>query len=156
MNKGHIDKSRDDSILGKVLGHILPNRTKRLIFVSSFIAHIQNCETTDKNLITKLNTLLHLCGSDNALVFPMQLHDKIWKNANIEQLFQEKGFETSTDLALLTVNKPKTMSKKIRTLSEDIIKVMPAWLRYSSNSQMRQDLITLLLNIGVITQTTAK
>lgn len=153
MNRGQIDQTHTDTILGKVLGRILPNRTKRLIFVGSLIAHIQNCNTADKALISKLNTLLHLCGDENALMLPMQLHQKIWRNVNIDQLFEDKGFQVNDDNGLLAINQSKYTSKKIRTLSEDIIKIMPNWLKYSSNNRMRQDLITLLFNIGDITQT---
>src|SRR5690606_9982904 len=94
MNTEHPSKQRKPKMVGKLLTKVLfklPNRTKRLIFVSSFLAHIQNCNSTDKAIISKLNTLLHLSSDDKALVWPMQLHEKIWGDIKIEKILHDKG-----------------------------------------------------------------
>lgn len=150
MNKG--SEQRKPKMVGKLLGKVLPNRTKRLIFVSSFLAHIQNCNSTDKSIISKLNTLLHLSGDDKALVLPMQLHERIWGDINIEKILHDKGIEVSNIDKIIHV---QFMSKKIRTLSEDIVKVMPEWLKYDSNTRMKTDLVKLFNNIGDILQPNA-
>lgn len=149
MSKGTEKSDNKPTITGRFLGKILPNRTKRLIFVSSFIAHIQVCEHADRNLIAKINRLLHLSDDDFALFLPMQYHEKIWSKLNVEQLLHDKGFAISNFNQIAEI---EYMSPKVRTLCEDIIKLMPEWLKYASNTQMRSDLIKLFKNIGDLVQ----
>lgn len=155
MNTEYPSKQRKPKMVGKLLTKVLfklPNRTKRLIFVSSFLAHIQNCNSTDKAIISKLNTLLHLSSDDKALVWPMQLHEKIWGDIKIEKILHDKGIEISDIDKIAHV---QFMSRKVRLLSEDIVKAMPEWLKYDSNTRMRGDIMKLFNNLGDILQPAA-
>ena len=154
MNKGtessnNLPLKRGRRVGRYLLDKVLPDRTKRLIFFSSFLAHIQICDYSDKSLINRLNLLLNLSKDDSALVFPMHLHNQIWSKLHIDKILEEKGIDI-TDVN--QISKIEFMSPKVRTLSEDIIKVMPDWLRYDSNTRMRSDLIKLFKNIGDLIQ----
>lgn len=150
MNKGPNTSDNPQTLSGRILEKILPDRTKRLIFVSSFLAHIQICDSSDRNLISKLNLLLDLSADDNALVLPMQWHERIWSDVHVDKILHDKGIEISNINQILEI---EFMSPKVRTLSEDIIKAMPKWLKYDSNTRMRSDLIKLFRNIGDLLQT---
>lgn len=152
MNKGTLT-TKIMEILGEkvpsILGKVLSKRTKRIIFVSSFIAHIQNCQSSNKTLLSKLNTLMELSSDDNALDLPMRFHNRIWANAQIDEIFREKN------LQLLSINEIVHMefsSPQIRTMSEQIVKTTPDWLKYDSNTKMRADLIKLFKHLGDLLQ----
>lgn len=132
-----------------VLGKVLPKRAKRMIFVSSFIAHIQNCRPSDKTLLSKLNLLMQLSADDNALDLPMRLHNRIWGNIQVEEILRDKN------LALTSIDEIVHMqfiTPQIRTISEEIVKATPEWLKYDSNTKMRADLIKLFKNLGELLQ----
>lgn len=143
---GTLEKKTSD-----ILGAILSKKAKRTIFVSSFIAHIQKLQQSDKTLLTKLNLLMELVSDDKALVLPSRLHNKIWGNLQLEELLRERNIAVTSidEIVHLEFSTPQ-----IRTMSEQIVKATPEWLRYDSNTKMRADLIKLFKNLGSLLQTT--
>jgi hypothetical protein len=134
-----------------ILGRVLPKRVKRMIFVSSFIAHIQNCRQSNSNktLLSKLNLLMQLSADDKALDLPMRLHNRIWGNIHVEEILRYKNLEiTSID----EIVHMEFATPQIRTISEEIVKATPEWLKYDSNTKMRADLIKLFKNLGELLQ----
>lgn len=152
MNKGLI-RSRLfralEASVPEILGKVLPRRAKRMIFVSSFIAHIQNCQTSDKTLLNKLNLLMQLSADDNALDLPMRLHNRIWGNIQIEEILRDKNLAVSSIDEIVHM---EFVTPQIRTISEQIVKATPEWLKYDSNTKMRADLIKLFKNLGELLQ----
>lgn len=134
-----------------ILDKILSKRAKRIIFVSSFIAHIQNCRSSDKTLLNKLNLLMQLSADDNALDLPMRLHNKIWGNIQLDEILREKNIPLSSIDEIVNF---EFITPQIRTISEQIVKATPFWLRYDSNTKMRADLIKLFQNMRKLLQDT--
>jgi hypothetical protein len=151
MNKGTASASGFSNITKTILEKTLPDRMKRLIFISSFLAHIHKCRKSDDALISKLNELLELSGDKNALVLPMQLHDKIWSDVKLDQILNNKSVRLSSFDEIASY---EFLSTKLRIVSEEIVEATPAWLKYSSKTKMRSDLITLFKSLGDITQKT--
>ena len=137
------------TLTAKLLGTVLPNRMKRLIFISSFIAHIRDNSDSDKELIAKLNKLLQLSNSDSALELPMMLHKKIWDNITIKEIFISKNIPMDSVSEIATI---KFVKPQVRVVSEEIIRLIPNWLRYGSNTQIRSDLVTLFTNMDNLLQ----
>lgn len=149
MNKGIAVSNFAENLIPTLLGKLLPKRAKRIIFVSSFIAHIQNCQNPDKTLLNKLNLLLELSGDYNALDLPMRLHNKIWGNIEISKILEDKNISIFSSDQVVQV---EFLTSQIRTVSEQIVKATPEWLRYDSNTKMRSDLIKLFKNLGDLLQ----
>lgn len=141
--------NKNQSFTSRVLGKLLPRRMKRLIFVSSFIAHLRNTTDPDRDLLSKINKLLSLSNRDEALLLPIQLHQQIWSKVFLKEVFQEKSinFDDISQIASFKFHKPQ-----IRTLSEEIIKVIPSWLMYGSRNQVKNDLVCIFENMGVLFQ----
>ena len=152
MNKGLIITrmmgTLEDSV-PNILGRVLPKRVKRMIFVSSFIAHIQNCRQSDKTLLNKLNILMQLSADDNALDLPMRFHNRIWDNIHIEEILRDKNLEITSIDKIIHM---EFVTPQIRTISEEIVKATPERLKYDSNTKMRADLIKLFKNLGELLQ----
>ena len=80
---------------------------------------------------------------------PIQLHQQIWSKVFLKEVFQEKSinFDDLSQIASFKFHKPQ-----IRTLSEEIIKVIPSWLMYGSRNQVKNDLVCIFENMGVLFQ----
>ena len=141
------NSSPRESLTARFLGQVLPKRMKRLIFVSSFIAHIKNSTNPDKELLSKINKLLLLSSNDDALLLPVQLHQQIWQKVVLKDVLTDKNIEIDdiSQIASYSFKKPQ-----IRTLSEEIIRVIPNWLLYGSKTQIRSDLICIFQNMDIL------
>lgn len=145
MNKGNINLNILERIVPSLLGKMLPKRAKRMIFVSSFLAHIQNNCQSNKTLLSKLNMLMKLSSDDNALDLPMRLHNKIWGNIQIVDILREKNIDVTSIDEIVYM---EIFSSQVRTVSEQIVKAAPEWLRYDSNTKMRADMVMLFKNLN--------
>lgn len=130
----------------KFLNDFLPNRIKRLIFLSSFLAYIQGNRNPDEELVYKLNQLLHLSHNSKSAMVPPLLNERIWAGV----VSRDKPVAgTGVVLSRLhEIQDYKILTSQARTVSDNIIKNTPNWLKYGSNKQMRSDLVKLLTNVN--------
>ena len=134
-----------DKCISRATEKILPNRIKRLIFLSTFIAYIQGSDKPDKELACKINQLLSLAHRDNAILTPPILQKKIWSNIiPRDKVIGEAGIALRelTEVAGIEV-----YTAQARYISNRIIDNIPQSLRYGSNRRIRHDLMTLLINL---------
>lgn len=144
------DQHSKESLIARLIGKMLPDRMKRIIFVSSFVAHIKDCKNPDKELLNKINTLLTLSQGDEALAFPMMLHSKIWDKVELKEIFISKNIQIDD---IHQIAEYKFIKNQVRLVSEELVKKTPRWLRYSSNTQMRSDLMKVLYSMENLLQT---
>lgn len=138
-----------DKLMGiwvNFLQGFLPNRFKRMIFLSSFMAYIQGTTSPDKELICKLNQLLKLSSSDSSVMVPPLLNQRIW--AGIVSRDEPLGRTGVVLSQLAEVQDYKMFTGQARSVSDRIIKNTPSWLKYGSNNQIRNDLTILLTNVN--------
>jgi hypothetical protein len=127
------------------LANIIPNRVKRLIFLSSLIAYIQGTEKPDTALAGKINRLLSLAHRETSIYTPSLIKDKIWPNIIARDTPIGQTGVALCDLCEIEDYRVNTY--QARSISNQIIGHMPQALRYGSNRQMKSDLVTLLMNI---------
>lgn len=130
----------------KFLGEFLPNKIKRMIFLSSFLAYVQGTKSPDEVLVRKLNQLLQLSRNDKSAMAPQLINQRIW--AGIISRDEPVGNTGVTLCKLTEVQDYKIFTSQARSVSDRIIKNTPEWLKYGSNKQIRDDLIELLTNIN--------
>jgi hypothetical protein len=68
--------------LSALLSKLLPDRTKRLVMLSSLYALVYGVTSFDSKMINKLNQIMNLSSADKALEFPMQLSSVIWRGVD--------------------------------------------------------------------------
>lgn len=130
----------------KFLNDFLPNRIKRLIFLSSLLAYIQGTKNPDEELVCKLNQLLQLSHSSKSAMVPSMLNERIWAGVvSRDKPVANTGVVLSR---LHEIQDYKILTHQARTVSDNIIKNIPYWLKYGSNKQMRSDLVKLLTNVN--------
>lgn len=130
----------------KFLEEFLPNKIKRMIFLSSFLAYVQGTKSPDEVLVRKLNQLLHLSRNDKSAMAPQLINQRIW--AGIISRDEPVGNTGVTLCNLAEVQDYKIFTSQARSVSDRIIKNTPQWLKYGSNKQIRDDLMELLTNIN--------
>lgn len=123
---------RLSSIISRKLKHYLPDRTKRLLMLGSLSGCIYGKTTFDKKTIRKLNEVLSLSHSDNALVFPMQLIKVVWRKHDIETVLYSMKTKTSPEFE--------------NYFARQLVERIPLCLQYSTYQEMFEDIKKLLEN----------
>lgn len=101
----------------------LPRRTKRIIFAAAIAGRLENTDTLSPETLSKLNTVLHLSKSEEALKLPVYLNEVIWRGRSLESLHVLE--EIGTDIVKWTQE------------------TVPFWLRYGRASDMVSDAIVV-------------
>lgn len=115
---------------------------KRLIFLSSLTAYLDNITNPNNTLVNNLNELFSLSKHPNSFKLPMQLNSKIW--GTLDQTdFTHSGVECES---LRDLRKQRLTIPQLRIVSRRIINRMPKWLMYSSKENMKKDIFKLMLN----------
>ena len=136
------------TIKSRFLNWLLPDKIKRMIFLSSLAAYIRDLQKPDKETLKKLNEILLLCSNEEALRFPIEIHSKIWGRFDIECL-QQSGIDVSNMREFHTRGLAKS---EMRIVANRFIDYMPVWLKYQSKESIRQDIYRLFLGLEVITE----
>lgn len=129
------------NVLVRTVGKMLPNRTKKLILLSSLHAKINSVSKPDRAIAKKLNQTMALSTSYDALLFPMQLGNRFWKSSISVECGGNNHIKIKDlgDIAFATLSKAQ-----MRIVSDQILKIVPDWLMYASKRQMKQDLTKML------------
>lgn len=116
----------------------VPNRTKRLIFVTSLSARLKDTQTLDNATLAKLNQVMVLSHTEDAMKLPVQLSRAIWNGKSAREIF-------NADL-------PKEMlcRGRIKELASAAIAAMPAWLHYGEPNEIEYDVSRLLNNSNTV------
>ncbi len=131
--KGAIKKA-----VSRFLNKHLPSRTKRLVFLASFAARLKESTVLEKETIQKLNKVLTLATTDEALMFPVQLSRVIWHG------------KTSYEICNEDLSEGSLSSNRIAEVANAIMAAMPEWLRYDDASVIEKDVEVLLVNRNIV------
>ena len=105
----------------------LPDRTKRYILLTSLLKHIS--KDLNRESVHKLNEVMSLSSSDNALMFPIQISKVIWRG---------KVSQISLDNL--------DQADAVDTLARQLTDMIPNCLQYSTYQTMYEDIKKLLVN----------
>lgn len=117
----------------------LPDRTKRLIFISSLIANIKTDKEFDQKTLHKLNMVMQLASNESALKLPVQLSHAIWHGRDTFEKYNS---------AIPTDHKPEKTT--IADINHRILEAMPPWLRYGDDAVIEKDLCLLFNNTQTV------
>lgn len=120
------------SMFAGMLGSSLPDRAKKLILITSITARAKETQTLDYETLRKLNSLMDLACSEDAMKWPASLSKAIWD-----------GKIPIDALAVLSKGYPLPESV-IGDLVQQIKSCVPQWLRYGREGDLDADLQKLL------------
>ncbi len=116
-----------------LLGLLLPNKIKRITYLTSLHARLVRDGVFQQELLSKVNQALHLAKDDKALEFPAHMHHRLWEDERIRPLFAHADFSQQVCL-------PFDEAKRI---SEELVDMTPRWLRYAQYQDMVVDTLKL-------------
>lgn len=123
----------------RVLFHLLPRRTKRLLFLSSLSGKVidgaqaeTNDETFERETRMKIQEAFNLCKDPNAIELPMALNRKIWGKRPIDEL-----------VCPLYLDDDESFIKATR-IARQIVAIMPCWLVYGTTRAIIDDVRQLI------------
>lgn len=118
-----------------LLGLILPNRGKRLIMLTSLHARLVRDGVFHNETLSKLNQSLYLASSEKALELPASVYNQVWDAEKVKTILTEIDGKYDGETCLLYED-----AKKV---SQSIITLTPAWLRYDTEEGMLRDVLNL-------------
>lgn len=122
----------------RVLFHLLPCRTKRLLFLSSLSGKVTGEKSLARQTLVKIQNEFELCSDPFAIELPLAFHEKIWGKRPIDEL-------------VCPVHLDATQSdRELTRLSRQIVSIMPCWLVYAQTSCIVNDVRDLLAKRGEI------
>jgi len=123
-------------LIGAMLDDTLPAKTKRQMFVVSFVALINDVTNFDQETYQKLNQVLSLSEStDKALAVPAILSKVIWNGKSSSEVCQQ---DLSVDC--------KFSAETITSLVGNILKNTPKWMVYGKTEDVEKDVAVILNN----------
>jgi hypothetical protein len=115
-----------------LLGVSLSERIKRLIFLASFSARLEDRTTFDSETLVKLNEVMALCSTEAAMNLPVHLSKVIWRGKTIHDIVDQAE-----------VTSRASTQERLQRAIEQVLAITPEWLRYGSEARMREDLVRL-------------
>lgn len=131
------------SKLSGAVASVVPERTRRMVFIASIVALLSQQKNVDGETIHRLNKIFTLAHSDREKVIelPMLLCTVIWEGTESAKICRDGVCELSWT------------SEKTEIFLRKIMPTIPTWLRYQ-DKQMEDD-IRNLFGSGIINATHA-
>lgn len=128
----------------------LPRKTKRLVFISTFIACVNNVNTPSKRMLSKINELLHVSDNDSAISLPMMFGCKLWES-KLPCGVHLKHLNNPT-IRLSDLKDKELNTAELRIVANTILSSCPQWLMYDSKRVMRTEVITVINVLPLISE----
>ena len=123
---------------------VLPRRIKRVIYVSSILALIEQINNPDDALLAKLNEILDLGKYPASAGLPMFCAKSlIWVNCETYTVELHGKTIPITELA-----KEPRQEEDNMIVGRYFSNIVPKWLKYGSDDLMTRDISLLLANLG--------
>lgn len=114
-------------IVHEILDTVLPDRTKRLLLISSLSGRLLKKENINDDYLALLNTQLSLCREEDAIRLPIAINEQIWPECPID-----------------IVDTNMVSDKDITSLVKRIMEKIPEWLKYDRESIIEDELSQVL------------
>lgn len=141
-------KNRFHFLVTAFLKMILNEHMRRVIFIASLHAQIKDIRQPDKDVLEKLGNVMSLSLKyKEAPELAMYVSGRIWKKPVSISCHTGICFhiEDLKDIGMINLN-----AEQMRIIADQILKVIPDWLRYGSNRMMKKDVMKLLGNLQAI------
>lgn len=117
----------------------LPRKWKRLIYVSSLMGLLQECQDPDMELVNKLNKVFKIVTNPQAYKLPIACKGIIWRNITNGVIDLERG----KILVSQVLSSPLSRSDSV-AVGIYLAESCPKWLEYGSKDLMIHDACLLL------------
>ena len=125
------------TIVYAFLGMIIPKHRKRLFLLTSLQHQLATKGAITEQSLTELNKTLHLSQDDTYCCKTSieAIYEIVWDSEKIGKIV--------SDIPEMYDGKTCLLYKDANRLSEEILPLVPTWLRYGSLDAMKKDIISL-------------
>lgn len=138
------------AIVFKFLERFLPRKTKRLVFMCTFIGCVKKINTPSKKVLSKINELLHVSDNDGAISLPMMFGCRLWESKLPGGVYL--NYLSKPAIKLADLKDRNLSSAELRIVANTILASCPKWLVYDSKRVMRTDIISLISALPLISE----
>lgn len=116
----------------RVLFHLLPQRSKRLMFISSLAGKVAGKKTFDRETILRIQDQFSLTNIDpHAMELPVACANRIWGKRPVEDLVNLETLNEKSD-------------HDATRIARQIVAMMPCWMVYDNTFKIAKDVRELL------------
>lgn len=118
---------------GQLIRAFSSNHGRRIMFITSLYFRIKRLDKLKEDAIAKLNAIMHLASSDEAMRLPALLSGFVWRNIPIDQVLTQEYLDREIS------------EEKAHVISERVVGLTPKWARYDSDEVMQDDVYNLIM-----------
>lgn len=123
------------------LSKLISRHGKRILFITSLYFQVVQIERLKADAISKLNSIMHLAHSEEALKLPAAIRSIVWNKADIAR-------ELTVDQLDGDISE-----EKAKEISAKVVAMAPSWIRYGRTDDMIKDVVDLICNGHQIAET---
>lgn len=117
-----------------LLSKLISRHGKRIVFITSLYFQVVRIERLKSEGMAKLNQLMGLAASEDALQLPTLLRGMVWKNTDLGNALNEEALDSE-----ITEARAEGIAKRV-------VEMAPAWVRYGRQTDMVDDVKKLIQN----------
>lgn len=118
---------------GQLIRAFSSNHGRRIMFVTSLYFRIKRLDRLKADAIAKLNAIMHLSSTDEAMRLPALISGFVWRNIPIDQVLTQEALDQDVSEA------------KAARIAEQVVSMMPKWARYDGKESMESDVFNLVM-----------
>lgn len=130
-------------LFASLIGHRLPRKYKRMIYISSILGLLEQVREPDMELVKKLNDIIKIAHHVEAIQGPIYIKNLIWKTFSSRTLMLSE----SKTIAVCDITKSELTQKECEVIGNYFANNAPKWLRYGSLGMMINDVTLLIQNL---------
>lgn len=130
-------------LFGRTIGHRLPRKYKRMIYISSILGLLQQVREPDMELVKKLNDIIKIAHHVEVIQGPIYIKNLIWRTFSKRTLALS---ETKT-IAVCDIAKSELTQRECEVIGNFFANSAPEWMRYGSLGMMINDVTLLIQNL---------
>lgn len=116
-----------------LLNLFLPNKIKRIVYLTTLHARLVRDGVFQQELLSKVNQTLLITRDDKALILPATMSHRLWTDEQIRPIFDKADLH---QMACLPFDEATRISKELVDMSPD-------WLHYAKSQEMVIDTLKL-------------
>lgn len=116
-----------------LLNLFLPNKIKRIVYLTTLHARLVRDGVFQQELLSKVNQTLLIARDDKALDLPATMTHRLWTDEQIRPLFDKTDLNQTVCLPF----------EEAARISKELVDMSPDWLHYAKSQEMVIDTLKL-------------
>lgn len=125
----------------RLFSNVLSQHAKRLFYFASLYASLMPLESLKSDVLGRLNSIMHLASSNEALMMPAVLSRVVWGGHDVAQLLAPA---ISTDVPGTDAVLMEDTPERLEVNAYRLVSFSPTWMRFGPVEQMKHETMDFL------------